>query len=63
MTDLNESSLLELMRQIKSPQFSARPSQLVVSQEGLDRMKKLCADDPEFRKRVLAEFPQMEGVV
>jgi hypothetical protein len=62
MADLDEQSLLELRKAIRSP-LVIKPSQLVVSQEGLDRMKRLCADDPEFRKRVIAEFPQMEGIV
>lgn len=63
MKDLNENSLEELLTAIRSPVFAFRPSQLVVSEEGLERMKAICADDPEFRKRILAEFPQLEGVV
>lgn len=62
MADLNEKSLMGLLEAIRAPMF-IKPSQLVVSQEGIDRMKQLCADDPEFRKRVLAEFPQFEGVL
>ena len=62
MADLNEQSLIELLEAIRAPMF-AKPSQLVVSQEGIDRMKQLCAENPEFRKRVLAEFPQFEGIL
>ena len=62
MTDLNEKSLSELLGVIREP-LAFTPSRLVVSPEGLDRMKVLCADDPEFRKRVIAEFPQLDGVI
>jgi hypothetical protein len=60
--DFTEESLVELMSAIRAP-MHFKPSQLVVTEEGLERMKTLCADDPEFRKRVLAEFPQFEGVL
>lgn len=63
MADLNEKSLLELRDAIRAPHMSLKPTHLVVSQEGLDRVKALCADDQEYRKRVLAEFPQLEGMV
>jgi hypothetical protein len=62
MNDLTEKSLRGLLDHIRSD-VSLKPSHLVVSQEGLDRMKALCADDPAFRERVLAEFPQMEGIL
>jgi hypothetical protein len=60
--DLNENSLLELRNVLHAP-LTMKPSQLVVSVEGIERMKSLCANDPEFRKRVLAEFPQFEGIL
>jgi hypothetical protein len=63
MADLSEESLLELMTAIRAQPFSFKPSQIVVSEEGLAHMKALCAADPEYRKRVLAEFPQLEGVL
>jgi hypothetical protein len=62
MSDISEKSLLGLLDHIRSD-VSVRPSHLVVCQEGLDRMKALCEADPAFRKRVLAEFPQMEGIL
>ena len=60
--DLNEKSLLELRNAMRAP-LTAKPAQLVVSEEGIERMNRLCADDFEFRKRVIAEFPQLEGIV
>lgn len=63
MNDLTETSLLDLLVAIRNPGMSTTPTLLVVSQEGIDRMKSLCDDDPEFRKRVLAEFPQMAGLL
>ena len=62
MTDLNEDSLRQLRKAIREHTI-LRPTQIMVSEEGLSRMKALCADDPEFRKRVLAEFPHLEGVL
>jgi hypothetical protein len=61
--DLNEESLLSLLATVREELISVRPPQLVTSEEALERVKALCADDPEFRKRVLAEFPQFEGVL
>lgn len=63
MKDLTEESMIELLGAIRSPLLTAKPRQLIVSAEGLEHMKALCAEDPEFRKRVLAEFPQLEGVI
>jgi|HubBroStandDraft_2_1064218.scaffolds.fasta_scaffold236363_1 hypothetical protein len=62
MADLTEESLMELLSAIRAP-MHLKPSQLIVTEEGIERMRGLCDDDPEFRKRVLAEFPQMEGIV
>lgn len=62
MTDLNEKSLLDLMEALSKP-YKLTATHLVVTQEGLDHVKALCADDPEYRKRVLAEFPQLEGIL
>jgi hypothetical protein len=61
--DLTEASLLTLLDSIRGEQLYARPAFVVVSQEGLDNMRALCADDAKFRKRVLAEFPQLEGTI
>ena len=61
--DLTEASLLTLLDSIGGEHLYARPAFVVVSQEGLDHMRNLCADDAEFRKRVLAEFPQLEGTI
>jgi hypothetical protein len=61
--DLTEESLLGLMKAVRAAPLSMMPTQLVISEEGIERMKLLCADDPEFRKRVLAEFPQFEGIL
>jgi hypothetical protein len=63
MADLNEKSLLELREALRGPNMAFKPSRIVVSQEGLDRVKALCAADPEYRKRVLAEFPQLDGII
>ncbi len=63
MTDLTEASLLEFRKALRAEPISFKPSQLIVFQEGLDHMKALCAADPEYRKRVLAEFPQFEGIL
>jgi hypothetical protein len=62
MADLTEESFTDLMSLISEP-MSLRPSQLIVSQEGIDRMKFLCSENAEFRKRVLDEFPQLDGIV
>jgi len=62
MADLDEESLSELLSEIRAPLYM-KPSQLIVSEEGIERMKELCAQDAEFRKRVLAEFPQFEGIL
>lgn len=60
--NLTEESLLALMKTVRDPLY-VNLNHLVVSAEGLDRMVRLCADDAEFRNRVLAEFPQLEGVL
>jgi hypothetical protein len=62
MTDLTEESLSELMKAIRA-EWVIKPIQLVVTQEGIARMRALCADDPEFKKRVIAEFPQVEALL
>ena len=58
--DLTQESLLELMNCIRDQRFAVTTTHIVVTQQGLDRMKALCDADPEFRKRVIAEFPQLE---
>jgi hypothetical protein len=60
--NLTEKSLLEFMETIRQPYKLTTPH-LVVTQEGIDNVKALCAEDPEYRKRVLAEFPQLEGII
>ncbi len=62
MNDLNEDSMLELLTMNRS-KYAARPSHLVVSPEGIANIKSLCDADPEFKKRVLAEFPEVEALL
>jgi hypothetical protein len=59
---LTEDSFADLLSAIRAPMY-LKPSQLIVTEEGIERVKSLCADDPEFRKRVLAEFPQFGDIL
>lgn len=54
--DLTESSMLELLRYIRSEKCTIRPAQLVITEEGLAYAKELASQDPEFARRVLAEL-------
>jgi hypothetical protein len=61
--DLTEASMAKLLETVRTQVLSMNPVSLVVTQEGIDWMKSLTDADPEFKARVLAEFPQMAAVL
>ena len=61
MTDLNEQALLECLHSVRK--VCIKPAYVRVTDAGLATIKEHCAEDPEFRRVVLAQFPQLEGVI
>jgi hypothetical protein len=65
MADLTEVSLLELRAQVLRERgaYATKPCRLTITPEGLAYCRELAATDPEFARRVRAEFPDMADVL